>query len=187
MVDFRRLSHATNYCDRHRRFREDDPGAAAFSQYLGIPHVELDALNWSPNWIEAPIDTLRDGVTRAISGDAWVVDGNYSKVRDIVWPRADTVVWLDYSLPVILWQLARRTFRRVVTREELWSGNRERLRTQFSRDSLFLWALKTYGRRQQDYPLLVQRAEYAHLTLVRLRSPQTTQTWLSSLRTRSTA
>jgi adenylate kinase family enzyme len=97
--------------------------AAAIAARLGIPHIELDALHWEANWTEAPTDVLRDRITRALSGAAWVVDGNYGKVRDLFWSRADTVVWLDYSLPVILWQLAGRTLKRVVTREELWSGN----------------------------------------------------------------
>ncbi len=106
---------------------------------LAIPHVELDALHWGPNWTGADTAVLRERVTRATQGEDWIVDGNYSRVRDIVWPRADTVVWLDYSLPVILWRLARRTIGRIVTDEELWHENRESIRTTFfSRDSLFL-------------------------------------------------
>src|SRR5437016_1896693 len=65
--------------------------ARHLSERLGIPHVELDALHWVPGWTEAPTDALRERVTEALAGDAWLVDGNYSVVRDIVWPRADTV------------------------------------------------------------------------------------------------
>lgn len=152
------------------------------SERLGIPHIELDAINWGPNWTEIPVQTFRERVAQVLSGEAWVVDGNYSKVRDVVWRRLDTIVWLDYSLPRILWQLARRTFRRTLTREELWSGNRERLRTAlFSRDSLLLWALQTYRKRRRAYPALFKKPEYAHLTIVRLRSPRAAQAWLSSL------
>ena len=118
--------------------------ASDLAQRLEVPHVDLDALHWEPGWTEAPTDLFRERVTRALSGEAWVTDGYYSAVRDIVWSRADTIVWLDYSLPTILYRLARRTFRRAFTREELWSGNKERVLTQFlSRDSIFLWALKT--------------------------------------------
>ncbi|NLG68109.1 MAG: adenylate kinase, partial [Firmicutes bacterium] len=55
---------------------------------------------------------FRHRVHEATSGRCWVVDGNYSRVRDILWPMADTVVWLDYPLPVILGRLLRRTARR---------------------------------------------------------------------------
>lgn len=156
--------------------------ARAIAGRLGVPHVELDALHWEANWTEAPTDVLRDRLTRAVGGAAWVVDGNYRKVRDLFWSRADTVVWLDYSLPVILWQLACRTLKRAVTREELWSGNRERLTTAlFRRDSIILWALKTYRKYREEYPILFGRPEHAHLTVVRLRSPHATRAWLAGL------
>lgn len=154
--------------------------ARQLSQRLGGFHVELDALYWGPGWTPAPAAVFRARVAAALNHDTWVVDGNYSKARDIVWSRADTVIWLDYSLPLIIWRLFMRTSRRIVMREELWSGNRERLRTQlFSRDSLFLWALRTYRRRREEYPVLFNRPEYAHLTIVHLRSPRATREWLS--------
>jgi adenylate kinase family enzyme len=154
--------------------------AQRLAQLLRFPHVELDALHWGPNWTLPTVEDFRESVAEALSGDRWMVDGNYGKVRDIVWARADTVVWLDYALPVIMGRLLWRTIRRGVRREELWSGNRERLWIQFfSRDSLLLWALQTYRRRQREYPMLLARPEYAHLAVVRLRSPRATKDWLS--------
>jgi len=100
--------------------------ARELAQRLGVPHVELDALHWEPNWTEAPLEVFRARVDLALRGEAWVIDGNYSKVRDIIWSRADTVVWLDYALPIILWQLLKRTLKRVFIREELWGKNRRR-------------------------------------------------------------
>lgn len=143
--------------------------------------------NWTrstggSDWTEPPVEAFRERVARALLGEAWVVDGNYSKVRDIVWRRADTLIWVDYPLWLILWQLARRTMRRIVTQEELWSGNRERIRTGvLSRNSLFVWALQTYRRRRRDYAALPRRPEYAHLQVVRLRSPRQTDAWLAAL------
>ncbi len=156
--------------------------AAQIAHRLEIPHVELDALYWGSNWREAPLELFRERVTRALRGAAWVVDGNYSKVRDIVWGRADTVVWLDYALLVIMWQLVRRTLQRSLTQEELWSGNRESLRRAFfDRESILLWALETFGRRRREYPALLNQSAHAHLIVVRLRSPRATREWLSNL------
>ena len=153
--------------------------ARRLAERLGYPYVELDALHWNPNWAETPADEFRARVTRAVDGEAWVVDGNYSKVRDIVWTRADTVVWLDYPLPVILWRLLLRTVRRVLTRQELWAGNRENLRTAiFSRDSIFLWAIQTYRTLRRAYSTIPGDPAQAHLTLVRLRSPRACAAWL---------
>lgn len=147
---------------------------------LGVPHVELDALHWDANWTMAPLPVFRERVARALAGNAWVADGNYSKARDLVWPRAQLIVWLDYGLPVIFWRLFWRSLRRGMLREDLWNGNRERLRDQFcSRDSLFLWALQTDRRHRAEYVALLGRPEHAHLQLVQLRSPAATRMWLA--------
>ena len=99
---------------------------------LAVPHIELDALHWEANWQEAPVEVFRERTRAAVAAAAWAADGNYSVVRDIVWSRADTLVWLDYALPVILWRLLIRTARRVAWREELWNGNRETWAAQLS-------------------------------------------------------
>lgn len=149
---------------------------------LELTHVELDALYWQADWTGSDTARFRTDATAALAGTAWVVDGNYSKVRDLIWPRADTVIWLDYPLPVVLWRLTGRMLRRTFTRQELWNGNRETLRGQiFSRDSLFLWALKTYQRRRREYPAQLALPEHAHLVGIRLRSPRETARWLAAL------
>jgi adenylate kinase family enzyme len=155
--------------------------AAALAARLGARHIELDALHWEPNWTEAVPAVFRARVAAAVAGETWVADGNYSKVRDLVLGRADTLVWLDYPLALVLWQLTQRTLRRLRSHEELWQGNRERLRMHLSRDSLFLWALQTHGRNRRRYLALIADPELAHLRRVRLRSPAEADRWLESL------
>jgi adenylate kinase family enzyme len=156
--------------------------AEKIANIMQIEHIELDALHWGPDWSEAPIGEFRQRVTESLSGDYWVVDGNYGKVRDIVWPRADTIVWLDYSLPVIMWQLIRRTFKRLSQQEDLWSGNRETLsKTFLSKDSILLWALQTYKRRKRDYPQLFARPQNRHLSIVQMRTPKESRLMLTQL------
>jgi adenylate kinase family enzyme len=158
--------------------------AHQLAERLGIPHVELDAIHWGPNWTPAPLADFRERTAQALSGDVWTTDGNYSHVRDIVWSRANTIVWLDYPLPVILGRVTRRTIQRFVTREELWSGNRERFWTSFfSRDSIILWSLRTYRRRRREYPVLFSQPEYAHLDVVHLQSPRAAREWLRAQKT----
>lgn len=156
--------------------------AAQIAGRLGVPHVELDALHWGPNWTPAAPEVFQERVAAALAGDAWVVDGNYSRVRNWIWARADTLVWLDYPLWRIMARLLWRTLRRAFSRVDLWGGNRESLRTAFfSRDSILLWALQTYRRRRREYLPLVRQPPHRELWVVHLRSPRATQHWLDGL------
>ena len=77
----------------------------------------------------------------------------------------------------------RRTVRRIVTREHLWSGNRETFTGAFlSRDSILLYALRTHKRRLSKYPRYLSRPEHKHLNVVHLRSPGETRQWLKTCR-----
>jgi hypothetical protein len=103
-----------------------------------------------------------------------------SQVRDILWARAQSVVWLDYGLPVIMGRLLGRTVRRVRRREELWSGNRDSWRKAFaSRDSLFLWALSSHRRKRREYPAHLR--DYPHLRWRRFQRPGEAEAWLRAL------
>ena len=157
--------------------------AREISQRLAISYVELDKLHWEPNWVEVPNDVMRERVSQAVSGNTWVVDGNLnSQERDIVWGKADTVVWLDYSFSVVMSRGVWRTFQRVVTQHEGCHGNRETWKTTISRDSIILWVLQTYHKRRREYPLLLKKPEYAHLQVVHLHSPKAAQDWLVNLK-----
>jgi len=156
--------------------------AAALSHRLDAKHIELDALHWGPNWTPVPNDQFRAQTAEFAKIDRWVADGNYGAVRDLVWGRADTLVWLDYPFVVLLYRLTRRILQRGIRRQELWNGNRENLRTHFlSRDSLFLWLVKSYRRRQREYPLLLARPEYAHLAVCRFQRPAEADEWLGKV------
>ena len=73
--------------------------ASDLSEILGAPHVEFDAYRHGPNWTETPDETFRKQLAEALSADKWVADGNYSVARDVVWPRATVVIWLDLLFP----------------------------------------------------------------------------------------
>ncbi len=157
--------------------------ACRLARLLALPHIELDALYWGPNWTPAPKEHFRESVREALSGDRWVMDGNYSAARDVTWQRADTLLWLDYAFVVVMGRLLLRTARRILRKEPLWNENREDLRTTiFSRDSILLWGLTTYGKRRRTYPGIIARPEHAHLAIVRLRSPWEARHWLDDVR-----
>jgi adenylate kinase family enzyme len=156
--------------------------ARQIADALGVPHIELDALHWGPGWTECPTDEFREAVRSRVSEDRWVVDGNYSKVSDIVLERATDAVWLNYSFPVVFGRALSRTCRRVITGEELFGGNRETFRNAFlSRDSIPWWVVRTYRWRRRHYRELFSVGNGTGVTLTELCRPREAKELLERL------
>ena len=121
--------------------------ARKLAKKLHYEHAELDAFYWEPNWTEAKTEVFRQRVNNFSQKENWVVDGNFSAIRDILWKRATHIIWLDYPFHIIIRQFFKRSLIRSLTREELWSGNTETLWNSIFRPlSLLMWILKTYHR-----------------------------------------
>jgi adenylate kinase family enzyme len=150
----------------------------ALAARLGVPFHELDALHHGPDWTEATPEELRAKVEPIVASKAWVIDGAYrGKIGDLVLDAADTVVWLDLPMRVWLPRLLRRTVVRIVRREELWNGNRERVRDALHpRNSVVAYALRGYRSRQRRYA-----ADLARFPLVRLRTQAEVEWFLGDL------
>jgi len=154
--------------------------AKTLAKCLGAYHIELDALFWQPEWVERSVSEFRIFVEQETSSERWVADGNYSPVRDIVWGRATDIIWLNYSFPLIFSRALSRTVRRILTHEELFSGNRESLRQSFfSRDSILFWVIKTFRRNRVKYASLKSSDEWRHLKFREFRHPSEASTFLS--------
>jgi len=155
--------------------------ARALAERWAVPHFELDALHWGPNWTPHPHAEFAQAVETAAAADRWVCDGNYSAVRDVLWPRATHVLWLNFGRGTVWTRILRRTLWRSWTGAELWAGNRESLVTAFaSRDSVLLWSLTTYRKNQRQYAALRQDPRYRHLIWNEFRSPRAADEWLGS-------
>jgi adenylate kinase family enzyme len=147
--------------------------ARALAARLGVPHVELDGIYHQPGWIPLAEDELVRRVGAAAAGDGWVIDGNYSAVRPLIWARADTVVWLDPPRRVVMRRLIWRTIRRVISRTELWNGNREPWQNLVRRDpqvSIIAWAWHQHAVYQQRYAAAARDPAWAHLRFSRVTS-----------------
>lgn len=159
--------------------------ARQLADRLGVAHLELDAVHHLPGWQPIADDAFRDEVGAFVAThDGWVVDGNYAVVRDLLWGPADTLVWLDLSRPVVMGRVVRRTLRRLVTREELWNGNREQWRNLLSRDperSIVRWAWATHPDRRRQYPDLIAEPRWQPLAVHRLRTPREARDFLTGV------
>ena len=155
--------------------------ARSLAGRLGAHHVELDALFWGPDWTPVPAAAFRERLEAALAGDRWIADGGYAGVRDITWRRVDTVVWLDYPLPLVVGRWLSRTVRRIRSREEFWAGtgNRESIANALRRDGLLWWILRTHRRRRRTMAAQLNRRP--DIRVIRLRSPAEASRWLASV------
>lgn len=148
--------------------------AKAMATAIGAEWIELDALFHLPNWQELPDDEFRTAVDAATSAPSWVVDGNYSAVRETVVSRADTIVWLDYPRSLTTRRVWSRTLRRAVRRETLWNGNREAVRNMLDprpRRNILLWSATAHGMVRRRYEAALADGVWSHATVHRLTHP----------------
>jgi len=147
-----------------------------------VPHVELDSLYFGPDFSRAPLSLLRDRTSAAIAGDRWVTDGNKRAVRDLVWPWADTIIWLDYPVYVSLWRLAKRARTRTsaLSAQAARTGRRTELPKQMLAAAKgVLTALRSHRGQRREYPRMFAQPANQHLAVARLRSPRATRQWMA--------
>lgn len=165
--------------------------AQVLSQHLGVPHVELDALYHGPGWTQPEADQFRHRVATTLdaAADGWVCCGNYSlALHEVVWPRADTVVVLDYPKATVMRRVVGRTVRRVLSRAELWNGNREPLRNLYAWDperNIIRWAWVRHDVYRDRYRSAGADPRWEHLDFVVLTSPGRADEFVASLRQRT--
>jgi adenylate kinase family enzyme len=150
--------------------------ARKLSARWGLPRHELDALHHGPEWTPRP--EFETDVRSFAGEDRWVTEDQYHSVLgDLLWERADTVVWLDLPLPTIMWRCVRRSVWRALTRAELWNGNRETVRDWFQPSHPIRWAWSHARPRRLD--TAARAARFPDVTVVRLRTARQARRWLS--------
>lgn len=150
-----------------------------------LPFIELDSLHWGPNWValsETDPDEFARRARNAMSAEAWVSDGNYAMVRDLIWPRATHLVWLDYSRAVVMYRVIRRSLARALDQKELWAGNRESWRRMLRASHPIRFAWRTWRERRSRFEYLLSEAQYRHLVVLRLRRPREAASILARLK-----
>ena len=156
-------------------------GKSTFAQQLamslGLPYHEMDAMYHGPNW--QPIPTFVQDVEAVAEQPAWVLDSHgYTQVRDLLWQAADTVVWLDYSRPLVLRRVLSRSARRAWMGEPIFNGNTERFVNWFDSEHPIAWSMSQYRRRHDDMSARFADPQFRPLRRVRLSNPAAAELWL---------
>lgn len=157
--------------------------AKALAQKLNFPHIQIDELFWEPNWTEPSDEKFFPKLENALIGDAWVLDGNYSRTRAIKWKDVDTVIWLDYSKLRTTYQVALRCLKRIWRNEELWpgTGNKESISRMFSRDSIVLYSYRNYDKVRASYLKIMSDPANTYIRFIHLKNPKSAQSFLGRI------
>jgi len=158
----------------------------ALAAALGAPHTELDALNWTSGWRDLAVhdpDEFRRRIAEAAAPDAWVMDGNYTKIGGDHWARATDIVWMDTPRLRVMRQVIWRSFNRAVTKQELWpgTGNKEEFRRWLGKEHPIRWAWDTYADRKRRYGAMMADPALARLSRHRVTRPWEAQALVERL------
>ncbi|HXA62338.1 MAG TPA: hypothetical protein VNW94_24575 [Streptosporangiaceae bacterium] len=149
--------------------------ARRLSSGLGLPRYELDALHHGPGWVKRP--EFESDVREFSAGTRWVTEDQYfGFLGDLLWERADTVIWLDLPHRTVMQRVVRRSLIRAVGRTELWNGNREGFRDWLDPGHPIRWSWSNYDRRRHKVTERV--AGHRDLTVIHLRSAHEARRWL---------
>ncbi|MBE3014665.1 adenylate kinase [Microbispora sp. NEAU-D428] len=152
--------------------------ARALERRLGLPRHELDALHHGPGWTKRPeFESDVDGFS---SGPRWVTEDQYHGfLHDLLWERADTVIWLDLPRRTVMHRVVRRSLARAVSRTELWNGNRESVRNWIDPGHPIRWAWSQHERKRTT--TLERIGRHPHVTVVRLGTAGEARRWLAGV------
>jgi adenylate kinase family enzyme len=142
---------------------------------LGLPLVHMDQLNWQPGWVDAGNDRLRGLLAVEVARERWLIEGNYASTMGMRLQRADTVVYLDYPLPLCLWRLVKLIVANYGrTRPDMPDDCPERF------DPGVLWYVIrwNHGPRQRTETLLRGHED----KVIRFKSPRALAQWLATVK-----
>jgi adenylate kinase family enzyme len=146
----------------------------------GLRHVEIDGLFHGPNWTPRP--GFLDDVRTFAAEDRWVTEWQYTSkgTNQILAPRAQLALWLDYPYPVVRARLLRRTLSRSLLRTRMWNDNVEkpiwRVLSRDPEENILAWQTKTLHHWEERMPEYT--AQFPHLVVVHLRHPREAERWL---------
>jgi adenylate kinase family enzyme len=161
--------------------------ASRIADAWDLPRYELDALHHGPGW--SIRSSFLSDVQAFAETDRWVSEWQYRSkgVDEVLPPRAQLCVWLDYPDLIVRARLWRRTLVRSILRRELWNGNREptlwHLLTRTSpEDNLLRWQQQTLNAWRERMPAYEER--FPELVFMRFAHPREAAGWLRQWGTR---
>lgn len=87
-------------------------GKSTFSRSLTditmLPLHSLDMMYWNNDGTKVGREVFRERLRKVLSGDKWIIDGNYGSTMEMRMQACDTVFFLDFPTEVCLEGLRER-------------------------------------------------------------------------------
>ena len=148
-----------------------------------LPLTLADELTWAPGWVPVAEDEQRRRLAAVAAQDRWVLDTAYSPWLDVVLPRVDLVVWLDYPQWFSLQRVFRRSVMRAVDKKPICNGNTESFRAMLGRDSIIRWHFRSFSRKRGRMRAWAAAAEGPEVLL--FTRSKDLEVWIDTLGDRS--
>ena len=150
--------------------------AERLAECTGLPYIATDPFYWEADWRCASPQRVRQQVDEVTAGEKWILDGNFDSERSLIWTRAESIIWLDLPLSIVLFRVTCRNLKLLISQEPTWSGNRMTWRKAWSG---IRHTIGSYGSKRREYPSYL--SEFPHLDILRFRWPSELSRWLSDL------
>lgn len=158
-------------------------GKSHFSKRLGeivgLPVIHLDSHFWQPGWVETDREVWKKRVAGLLTGESWIIDGNYSGTMDLRLEKCDTAIFLDFPRHVCTWRVIKRVLKNYGrTRVDLAPGCPEKIDVSFIK-----W---TWNYPNRSRSKVMQRLERVRerVSIVRLTTNREVEKFLASVRSR---
>ncbi|WP_207696118.1 hypothetical protein [Enterococcus sp. DIV0212c] len=124
----------------------------------GLPYFSLDEFYWKPNWKKNYKNEFKKKIREILYSKSWIMDGMYpellseisqSNIKDII------IIYLKIKKITSLFRIVKRTFFRVVTKEEVCNGNVESFKNLIGDSGIIPYAFKSYDKTKKKCNLLI--------------------------------
>ena len=140
-----------------------------------LPLVERDVLGVPGS------DQCLAAVGRLAGEGRWILDGAPYYLDDLIYPAADTVVFLDYPKPVVMWRVLRRTAGLELFRRPAGAHRPQGLAAWRDGGHPVRWAWSSHRDRHREGLALMARADLPGTAIIRFTRPAAARRWLRQL------
>lgn len=130
----------------------------------GYPLTHLDKEYWQPDWVKTPRNEWIAKQEKFISGECWIIDGNYDSTMELRYAAADLVIFLDINRLVCILGAAKRNGKKRSDLPE-YLDEHSFLSKEFLEFCGWIWIFRKGGRKT----ILTLHEKYPNTTFLHIK------------------